>query len=272
MMAMLVLVGAALLTALYAVGWVRLGRRSPTPPAPRRPALVIAGLGTIVIALASPLDALAHERFAAHMLQHMLLTMVAAPLLLLADPFPAALWALPAALRRTIGRGLVRGSSLRALAARLTAPWTGWLLHTVTLWAWHIPVLYDAAGADPTLHALQHLSFLGTALLFWWPIISPAPRLAPPPGAGASVAYLVLAAFQTATLGLLLAGADGPVYASYAGAPDALADQAQGGILMWSLGGAVDMLAVLAVLWRTLCGLERPASIDRPGTVRQNAS
>jgi putative membrane protein len=270
MMAMLVLVGVPLLTALLAVGWVRLGRRSATPLTARRPALGVAGLGAIVVALASPLDALAHERFAAHMLQHMLLTMVAAPLLLLADPFPAALWALPPALRRRLARGLVRGAPLRAVAARLIAPWTAGLLHVATLWAWHLPLFYDAAVTDPMLHALEHLGFFVTALLFWWPVISPAPRLASPPGPGARVLYLVLAAFQTAALGLLLAAAETPLYASYAGAADAMADQARGGIIMWALGGAVDMLAVLAVLWSFLRSQERPA-IDRARAVRQNA-
>jgi cytochrome c oxidase assembly factor CtaG len=271
MMAALVLVGAALVAALHAVGWVRLGRRSAVPLSPRRPALVMAGLGTIVVALASPLDALAHERFAAHMLQHILLTMVAAPLVLLADPFPAVLWALPSRLRRGLARGLVRGAWLRAVAATITAPAAAWLLHVGTLWAWHIPVLYDAAVADPALHALEHLSFFLTALLFWWPLIAPAPRLSPPPALGQRVVALVLAALQTATLGLLLAVADRPVYASYAASVDALADQARGGIIMWALGGAVDMAAVLALLWRFLSSQERAPSIDRPRTVRQNA-
>lgn len=227
-------------------------------------------MATVVVALASPLDTLAHERFAAHMLQHMLLTMVAVPLLLLADPLPALLWALPRVLRRRIGRALARGATLRLTWASLTAPIVAWPAHVVTLWLWHLPILYDAALADGALHVLQHVSFFATALLFWWPLIAPAPRLGRPAGFGLRIVYAVVAGFQTAALGLLLAAGARPLYAVHAGAADALADQSLGGVVMLSVGGAVDMLAVLTLLWRFLGAQEGRAEIDRPPVVREN--
>jgi heme ABC exporter ATP-binding subunit CcmA len=267
------LVVVASIVLVYAVGWVRLGRRSALSPSPWRPACTVAGLATILVSLGSPLDVLAHERFVVHMLQHMLLTTVAAPLLVLADPFPAALWALPRGLRKRVGRVLVRRARVRALWRVLTTPVAAWLAHALTLWLWHVPALYNAALNHPELHVAQHLTFLATAVLFWWPVVAPAPRVTRPPTDDVRLVYLVLGAFQAAALGVLLAASPRPLYAAYAGAVDALADQARGGVVMWGLGGAVDMLAVMIMLWRFLQrhgGLAASAVIDRSPPVREN--
>lgn len=253
----------------YVLGWVRLARRAARPPSGLRLAAGLGGLAVVVLALGSPLDAAAHARFSAHMLQHVLLTMVAAPVLLLADPFPALLWSLPAGARRALGPELARGGRLRAVAAALVAPPVAWLLHALTLWGWHWPPLYDAALADARLHALQHVTLFATALAFWWPVVGPAPRVRRPAGPAARIAYLVLGAFQTAALGLLLTLSPWALYPGYAGAPDALGDQARGGIVMWGAGGLVDMAAVMALVWRLLAREEGPA-IDPPRPVRQN--
>lgn len=248
---------AVLLGAAYATGWMRLARRARVGPRPWRPALMAGAVAVLAVALVSPLDALAHARFDAHMLQHVLLTMVAAPALLLADPFPALLWAMPAAARRALGRHLVRGTPLRTFWSMLVALPLAWCLHAITIWLWHVPVLYEAALGHPALHALQHLMFIATAVLFWWPVVGPAPRLGPPAAPGRCVAYLVLAAFQSAALGLALVLSPRPLYPTYAAAADALEAQARGGLVMWGVGGAIEMAAVLAVLWRFLAGGER---------------
>ncbi len=240
-----------LVAGLYAVGWWRLSRRG----APIRPwpvGAAAAGLLALAVALLSPLDGLAHRLFSAHMLQHLLLVAVAAPLLLLADPFAALLWGMPAPLRALAGRWLRPRARLRRLWSGITAMPVAWLLHVLVIWLWHLPVAYDAAVADRVLHDLEHLAFFGSALLFWWPIVQPAPRVRPRPGHGQRVVYLVLAAAQTGLLGLLLTLSPQAWYRSYASTED----QSLGGMVMWGAGGALDMLAVLILVFRYLASQE----------------
>ena len=247
----------ALAVIAYATGWARLAARSP---ARRRAALVarlassLAGLVVMAVALLGLHDA-AHERFLAHMAQHLLLMMVAIPLLLLADPLPAVLWALPLAARRGIGGWLIEGSSARRGWRGLTRLPVAWTLYALVLWTWHLPVAYDAALATGWLHDVEHVSFAAAAVVFWWPVIAPAPRVAAPAAPVARVVYLVLAAFSSSALGVLLAASPAPLYA-YAGSPagSPLEDQAWGGVLMWAVGGAIDMAAVLAVVARVVGG------------------
>jgi cytochrome c oxidase assembly factor CtaG len=115
-----------------------------------------------------------------------------------------------------------------------------------------VPGAYDAALAHRALHDLEHLCFFGAAVLFWWPLVHPAPRYRRAASAPARVVYLVLGAFQTGALGLALTLAPAVLYRSYAGDGGALDDQAWGGLIMWGVGGLVDMLAVLALVARSL--------------------
>lgn len=191
------------------------------------------------------------------MVQHMLLIAVAAPALLLADPFPALVWALPRAGRRAVQRWLRRDTTAGRAWRTLTPMPLAWGCYLLVLWLWHLPVAYDAALGDRLLHDLEHATFFAAAVLFWWPVIHPAPRFRRRASDAARIAYLVLAAFQTAALGLLLTLTPTALYAFYAGAPrppgvDALDDQVWGGVVMWGLGGLVDMLAILALLHRAM--------------------
>jgi cytochrome c oxidase assembly factor CtaG len=256
-----VVVPLAALALLYGAGWIRLAHRAPGPDVALVGRLLLAygALAAIAAALLSPLHDLAHARFSAHMLQHMLLVAVAAPALLLADPFPMLLWALPEAARGAAGRRLAPGTPLRALWRALTWMPVAWLAHALVLWLWHLPAAYDAALERPLLHDLQHLTLFLSAVLFWWPVVDPAPRVAGPAHPGWRIAYLVLGAFQGAALGLLLALAPAVLYAPYAAGPAALDDQAWGGVVMWALGGTVDMAAVLALVFRFLAVEERAA-------------
>lgn len=243
-----------LAASAYAVGRWRLRRRGGSVPG-SRVASYAGGLLSLFVALSQPLDRAAHASFAAHMAQHLLLIVAAGPLLLLADPFPVLVWALPRRLRVAAGRLVRPGTPLRRLACGLTLMTVAWLAHVVTVWLWHLPGPYDAAVADRLVHDLEHLAFFGTAVLFWWPIVQPAPRLRARSTDGARVGYLVLAALQGGLLGLLLTLSPEAWYRSYANT----ADQSLGGLVMWGVGGAVDMLAVLILMARYLVSQDRVA-------------
>lgn len=250
---------------LYALGSWRLARRSSTPLPPTRIGLAFGGLACVALALLSPLDALADRLFVAHMVQHMLLIMVAAPALLLADPFPIVLWALPRAVRVRAGRWLTRASPLGRVWRSITITAVTWFGYASVLWLWHLPLLYEAALADRVVHDAEHVTFFVAATLFWWPVIHPAPRFRPPTPYALRIVYLVLATFQTAALGLLLSLAPAVLYRSYAAARregfGALEDQMWGGIVMWGVGGLIDMVAVLVLLYRTLSiGTHEPSA------------
>ncbi|MGH7392698.1 MAG: cytochrome c oxidase assembly protein [Candidatus Rokuibacteriota bacterium] len=240
---------------LYALGGWRLARRSARAPAARI-VVAAAGLAAVAVALLSPLDALADRLFVAHMIQHMLLMMVAAPALLLADPFPVVVWGLPGPTRHRLGRWLGRGAPFRRVWVVATTMPVAWLLYTGIVWAWHLPFAYDAALSDRLIHDAEHAAFFFGSVLFWWPVVHPAPRFRRAARPASRIVYLVLAAFQTAALGLLLTLAPAILYRTYATAarPDALGaldDQAWGGVVMWGLGGLIDMIAVLVLLYRS---------------------
>ncbi|HYE92185.1 MAG TPA: cytochrome c oxidase assembly protein [Terriglobales bacterium] len=271
-MRLVVAVPLALAIALFLRGAWRLRRaRRPGIGAGRLVAAAV-GFTALAVALGDAMHALGHELFAGHMAQHLLLVSVAAPALLLADPFAATLWGLPPRARRALAAALTSGRPLRRALARLTHPAITWPLYVAVLWLWHLPGAYDAALRSGWLHDLEHALFFGTALLFWWPVLGPAPHVAPAPHPGVRVAYLVLGALQSGALGLLLAAQPAPLYATYAaGAPawglTGAEDQAWGGLLMWSVGAAVDMAAVLLVVSRVLA---TPAFLDRSVAVREN--
>jgi putative membrane protein len=244
-----------LIMLTYVLGWTRLARRSPArcqPALIARLALAQGALASVAVALLGLHDA-AHERFLPHMVQHLLLMMVAIPALLLADPLPAVLWALPRAPRRAVARRLSEGTAARRAWRALTRLPVAWTLHALVLWLWHAPVAYDAALRSGWLHDLEHLTLAAGAVVFWWPVIAPAPRVAPPAPAAARVAYLVLAAFSSSALGVLLAASPAPLYAyPPAAGVSPLEEQARGGVAMWAIGGAIDMAAVLALVARVV--------------------
>ena len=252
-----VLLPLALLLTVYAVGWWRLRGQSRSLASPWRLLSWVSGIVGVAAALVSPIDGLADDLFLAHMIQHLLLIKVAAPAMLLANPLTAVLWSLPGPVRLRAGRLLAPRGPVRAVMRALTWLPAAWLVYTGTLWLWHLPGPYDAALSDRLIHDVEHLAFFWTGLLFWWPLIGPAPRLGSRVQSGTRIVYVVLAAFQEAMLGLLLAVVPWVLYSPYALAPrvltlGALEDQAWGGIIMWGAGGAIDMLAVLVLVFQLL--------------------
>lgn len=246
----------------YAVGlwrlWRRAGRGRGISPA--QAGRFAAGWAVLALALASPIDALGGALFSAHMAQHELLMVVAAPLLVAARPLEAWAWSLAPRWRRLAGR-LFRTSPWRAGWRAATTPLGAWLIHAVVLWAWHVPALFAAALAHEGLHALQHASFLASALLFWWSVLGQPVR----PAAALASAFTTM--LHTGALGALLTFAPAPWYARYA---DTLAygltpleDQQLGGLLMWVPGGAAYFAVALAIVARWVV----PAAPRPPQTI-----
>ena len=251
-----VIIPIVLAAALYVVGRWRLGRRARYQrPRVSRDLLYLGGILALALALLSPIDVYAGDLFFMHMIQHLLLMMAAPPLLQLANPMSRLLWAFPRAVRRRIGGALNNAGLLRLAIQGVTVPVIAWLLFVVTIWVWHTPAPYNAALASEGVHVLEHLTMFAAAMIFWWPVIGPAPvrsRMAHP----LRFLYLFLALFQNIILGAILTFAGGPVYSYYDGTPDhwgidGVLDQQFGGVLMWIPGTMMYFtgLALLFFAW-----------------------
>src|SRR5215213_595474 len=245
---------AAVLVSLLGVRRTR-AAHGPGAVSWRRTGLLLGGLATVAVALESPVDALAATRFSVHMVQHLLLTLVAAPLLVLARPVPLALQASSVATRRRL---LLPALRSRPVAA-LTSPPVAGCGFALVMWATHFSPLYQAALMNPGLHALEHLAYLGSALLFWSAVaaVDPSPaRLSPP----ARILYLFLAMPQMTFLGLAIYSARHVLYPFYGVSPAALADQRLAGALMGGSGVLVVVPAASAVLLDWWAREERAAA------------
>jgi putative membrane protein len=203
---------------------------------------------TLVAALLSPLHALGRRLFTAHMIEHELLMIVAAPLLVLGRPGSAMVWGLPMQWRASIG-SILHVSALAHSWRYLTQPAAATALHGAALWAWHMPVLYNAALTSNGMHWLQHLTFLITALLFWWPLLRGLDR---DRAAGIAVLCLFLTTLHTGLLGVLLTLSRRAWYPAQSdGAADwgltPLEDQQLAGLVMWVPAGAIYTVAALAL-------------------------
>jgi cytochrome c oxidase assembly factor CtaG len=215
-----------------------------------RSSAFVAGIVVLVIALVSPLDRVSDQLFSVHMIQHELLMAVAAPLLVLGDPLLVMLWAFPAGARQSIGRTL-RGPVVRRTWHVASRPFDAWLIHLVAIWGWHVPFLFQAALRSDAVHALQHASFLGSGLLFWWAVIHPRRRAM----LGMSIIYLFTTAVHTAVLGALMTMSRTPWYPLYGSAGAAwgltpLADQQLAGLVMWIPASLTYLVAALLILRR----------------------
>lgn len=233
----------------YAIGVRRLWRRAGRGRGITfgQAARFAAGWLVLCAALVSPIDTLSAELFSVHMLQHELLMVVAAPLLVLSRPLEAWTWALKPAWRKVPAR-IARIDALHEAWRICSEPIGAWSLHAIAIWVWHVPVLFEAALADETVHIAQHSCFLGSALFFWWSVFG---RGASRHG-GASMASLFITMMHTSALGALLTFAPTPWYAPYAQASvfglSALEDQQLGGLLMWVPGGIAYLVAGLAIV------------------------
>lgn len=221
-----------------------------------------AGLVSLALALLSPLNWVSSILFSAHMTQHEILMLVAAPLLVFGRPVQAFHWAFRHRARESIGRWTRRPAVTRTWSA-LTAPLAVFLVHAAALWIWHVPLLYEAALKSELVHAIQHVSFVGTAGLFWWGMVHGRyGRI----GYGLAVLYVFLTALHSSVLGALMSLTPTAWYSSHSTAAsrwgiDALVDQQLAGLLMWVPSGVVFIVFGLALLAAWLGESERRARL-----------
>jgi cytochrome c oxidase assembly factor CtaG len=237
---------------LFAVGLIRLKARANQGGLGRRMLLFAAGWVILSAALISPLHEAGERSFAAHMFEHELIMLAAAPLLVLSEPLIVMLWAFPLPARHAIGTA-VRARPVSLAWRRLTEPVTATLLQAAALWLWHAPMLFDLALGNEGWHAAQHLSFLVSALFFWSATLGTRSLRT---AGGRSLAALCLFATSlvSGALGALMAFSESPWYAGYARlgmAPFGLTpaeDQQLAGLIMWIPGGLVHALAALVLV------------------------
>ena len=203
------------------------------------------------LALLSPLHAVSEQLFVAHMVQHELLMVVAAPLLVVGRPLVPMLWALPSRARRRVG-AVTRQRAVRVSWGFLSRPLVAFVVHGIAIWLWHAPALYQATLRSDAIHALQHLSFFGTALLFWWTIVhahAPGGR-ARAVSFGSAVLLLFGTALHSGALGALLTFSRTLWYPAYASAARSwgltpFEDQQLAGLVMWIPASFAYLVAAL---------------------------
>ena len=242
-----IIVPLVVLALLYSVGSVVLRRRIAIgrPLQGWRALAFLGGWLSLVAALVSPLHWLGEHLFSFHMIEHEILMAISAPLLVVARPIGTLLWSLPREIRLAAGRFL-KGRAVSVTWAWLSAGRNATLVHGAAIWAWHAPGLFDAAVASAPIHRLQHLSFLLTAVMFWWSVFQRS-------NAGTAAWHLFVTMLHTSVLGALMALAPRVLYqpraatvASWGLTP--LEDQQLAGLIMWVPAGTVYAGAALALL------------------------
>jgi putative membrane protein len=235
-----------ILGMLYAAGGLALWQRTGVGRHGRRwqTLAFFSGWLTLAGALVSPLHWLGEHLFTFHMIEHEILMAVSAPLLVVARPIGMLLWSLPRSIRIVAGR-LLRQPGVAGAWQWLSAGRNATLIHGIAIWAWHAPTLFDAAVTSVPVHRLQHLSFLLTAMVFWWSVF----RRSNP---GLAAWHLLVTMLHTSVLGALMALAPRVLYQAQTATAAAwgltpLEDQQLAGLIMWVPAGTVYAGAALAL-------------------------
>ncbi|HTU16778.1 MAG TPA: cytochrome c oxidase assembly protein, partial [Gemmataceae bacterium] len=242
----------------YLRGWLLLHRRDPDRWHFGPLWAFLGGLAVLFLALASPIEPFAALLLQVHMAQHLLLMMFVPPLLWLGAPLFPLLRGLPQPIRVYWIAPLLRSRSLRRVCERLTHPAAALPLFVTAAWLWHAPASYEMALRSNVWHYLQHVCFLGTGLLFWYPVVRPYPSR-PRWSLWLLVPYLLLADVQNTALSALLTFANRVLYPYYQTVPrlggwSALEDQAAAGVLMWVPGSLVFLLPLFAIGAQLMAG------------------
>jgi len=235
-------VACGLLAAAWAWAWHARGRR----PRPAGAARFFGALLALLVALNGPLHDLSDwYLFSAHMVQHLVLTLVVPPLLLTGLPG----WMVDSLLRPVMAR-----RSGAAIVRVATRPLMAFAVYAVALVAWHLPGPYNTALEVHGWHVVEHLVLLVAATLGWWPIVSPS-RLAPPLPYAAQLLYLFVFGMPMTVVAAMITAAEHVLYPYYASAPrlldlTPLADQRLGGVIMWVPAGLIPVAAFTLVFFR----------------------
>lgn len=250
-----------LILGCYARGVVRVRRHPQGRRRQRawRPMAMAGAVVSLLVVTLPPLGEVLEQRLATHMVQHIVMIMVTAPLLALAAPGQPTLAGLPAGVRRPLVR-----LGHRLPGAVLLAPGFAWVLHIAALWAWHMPAAYDAALNSEVVHLCEHACFLLTAWVFWWHLTTVAGRRLRGP---AALLYVVAAVPPGAALGAMLTFPQHPLYpaqAAHAAASgiNPLLDQRIGGLVMWIPLDLVYLAIAVLLMGRwfkTMDALWRPS-------------
>lgn|SRR5919109_1277975 len=255
------LIFLALLVAISA--YLVAARRLRAWPA-RRAACWIGGIVVVGVAVASPIASYDASLFWVHMMQHLLLTQVAAPLLVLGAPLALAVRTAPRVATERLS-SLMRTGPLRAL----THPLVAWSAFPLVMWMTHFSGLYEAALEQERLHALEHSLYLGAGVLFWWPVVAVDPGAAGRLPWPVRLAYVLVALPQQAFLGLAIYSAQTVLYRHYetvsrAWGPEPIQDQRIAGMIMWIAGDLLFLVALgfIAVAWMR-SDIKEAARIDR---------
>jgi putative membrane protein len=238
---------------LAAFGWIwavrRVDQHHPASPVPlARTVAFLGGLAVIDLALQSPLALYDDTLFAAHMVQHVMLTLFAPPLIALGAPVTLLLRVARPDLRRRFILPVLHSRIFRAVSHPVVA----WSLFAGTMWATHFSPIFEQALQDDFVHDLEHVAYLVTGMLFWWPAVGldPSPWRIPHP---LRVLYVFLQMPQNTFLALAIYSASAPLYPTYANmqrgwGPSPLADQQLAGGLMWVIGDLTFLVAILALV------------------------
>lgn len=230
----------------YLVMVMIVNRAHPATPVPlRRVTFWLAGMLMIAVALASPVDVYADDLLSVHMVQHLLLTIAAPPLLALGAPMTLLLRVSSPQIRRSVLLPVLHSGAVRAISW----PPVGWTAFAIVMWATHFSPLFDAALENDGLHHLEHLLYLAAGVLFWWPVIGADPirwRL----GSVSRMVYLGAQMPINTAIGLAIYFAPGVLYPHYATllrtwGPSPFVDQQIAGILMWGVGDLVMLGALI---------------------------
>jgi putative membrane protein len=206
---------------VYTNGWLHLRKKFPDLISAGRIAAFFAGIISLWIAVGSPLDAFDDVSLPVHMVQHLLLMAIAPPFILLGAPALPLLQGIPQSMARGVVGPCLRWYLVKRLARFVSNPAVGWLAAALALIGWHVPAAFELALRSHSWHELEHISFFGTGLLFWWPVVQPWPSTARWPRWSIPL-YLFSATLPCDALSGFLAFCDRVVYPSYLSAPPIL--------------------------------------------------
>ena len=241
---------------VYTRGWYALRRTRPAQFNDVRLISFLSGLGVLWLAVASPMDEFADALLSAHMVEHLLIMSVVPPLLLYGLPVVPLLRGLPRLILRRIAAPVIRTRALRSFGHWLVRPRVAWLAMNIAYLGWHIPGAYNFALEHENWHAVEHLCFLWTSILFWYCILWPWPAQSPRRNWGI-ILYLVSADAVNSMLSAFLAFCDRPVYSYYTANPNpfgiaAQQDQVLGAVIMWVLGSFFYLVPGIVITFQLL--------------------